>query len=88
MAMMTGAIEPRYRGGFMSVNSSVQQFASGIAAFTSGQVMGQNNRGEITHFGIIGGLSVSFALLCIYLARFLKQPEKPQITAALLTVEG
>src|ERR1044071_2701330 len=39
MAMMTASIESRYRGGFMSINSSVQQFASGLAAYVSGQIM-------------------------------------------------
>ena len=33
MAMMTAAVESRYRGGFMSINSSVQQFSCGLAAW-------------------------------------------------------
>ena len=32
MALMTACIEARHRGGFMSVNSSVQQLAAGLAA--------------------------------------------------------
>jgi len=75
MALMTASIESRYRGGFMSINSSVQQFASGLAAYVSGQIIGQSPSGEMTHFPIIGLLSVSFAFISIYLARFLKIPE-------------
>ena len=38
MSMMTASIEARYRGGFMSTNSSVQQFAAGLAAYASGKI--------------------------------------------------
>jgi len=75
MALMTASIESRYRGGFMSINSSVQQFASGLAAYVSGQIIGQSPSGEMTHFPIIGLLSVSCAFASIYLVRFLKIPE-------------
>ena len=74
MALMTASVEPRYRGGFMSVNSSVQQFASGLAAFTSGHIIGQSPTGELTRFGIVGFISVACAYTCIYLVRFLKYP--------------
>src|SRR4029434_1741987 len=72
MALMTGSIEARYRGGFMSINSSVQQFSSGVAAYASGLILGQAPDGRLTRFGWVGVLSVGFALLCIYLSRFLK----------------
>ena len=72
MAMMTASVESRYRGGFMSVNSSVQQFSSGLAAYVSGEIIGQSPEGRMTHFPLIGFISVVCAYTCIYLARFLK----------------
>jgi len=88
MALMTASIESRYRGGFMSINSSVQQFACGVAAYSSGQILGQNPKGELTHFPVIGGVSVCCALSCIYLARFLKTPEpSPTPTRPLVLQE-
>src|SRR4051812_20880496 len=54
MALMTATIESRYRGGFMSINSSVQQFASGLAAYVSGRILGQNASGQLTHFSTVG----------------------------------
>lgn len=72
MALMVGSIEPRYRGGFMSLNASVQQFSSGIAAYLGGRIMLQAPTGEILRFNWIGYLSVAGALGCIYLVRFLK----------------
>jgi predicted MFS family arabinose efflux permease len=75
MALMTASIEARYRGGFMSINSSVQQFAAGLAAYLSGQIMGLTPQGQITRFPVIGIISLICALACIYLARHLKVPE-------------
>jgi predicted MFS family arabinose efflux permease len=75
MALLTSSIEARYRGGFMSLNSSVQQFASGLAAFASGQILHQTPNGRLLHFPLVGGISIACALGCIYLARFLKSPE-------------
>jgi len=71
MAMLTSSIEPRHRGGFMSLNSSVQQLSSGLAAWVSGLIIGQAN-GHITRFGWVGVISVSCGMAAIYLARFLK----------------
>ena len=72
MAMMTAAVESRYRGGFMSVNSSVQQFSCGLAAWASGAIVGQGPNREITHFPLVGLVSLSCVFSCIWLARFLK----------------
>lgn len=35
MALITAAVEPRYRGGFMSVNSSVQSVFAGVASIAA-----------------------------------------------------
>ena len=84
MAMMTASIEARHRGGFMSVNSSVQQLAAGLAAWISGLILGQSATGQITHFQITGLLSVLCALSCIYLSGFLghRRPETEIRTGA------
>jgi predicted MFS family arabinose efflux permease len=88
MAMMTASIETRFRGGFMSVNSSVQQFACGVAALVSGQIIGQTAEGRMTHFPAIGIMSVSCALTCIYLARFVKMPDRTTVVDKSLAVAG
>lgn len=88
MAMMTASIEPQYRGGFMSVNSSVQQFSCGVAAYVSGQVLTQNAKGELAHFPLLGGVSIICALVCIYLARFLKLPDPVTGSVQGLPMEG
>ncbi len=88
MSMMTSSVEARYRGGFMSINSAVQQFTAGTAAYLSGHIMGQTPQGAMTHFSIVGILSVTCAFTSIFLARFLKYPEDQVITGDLAVVEG
>ena len=72
---------PADRGAFMSINSSVQQLSSGVAAWLSGVIIGQSG-GHMTRFGLVGALSVLFGLTAIYLARFLKS------TGASTAVQG
>jgi MFS transporter, DHA1 family, inner membrane transport protein len=88
MAMMTMSVEARYRGGFMSMNSSVQQLASGLAAFVSGHLLGQAPGGQITHYPVIGAISATCALLCTFLARHLKSAEGAADLVEALPVEG
>ena len=87
MALMTGSIEARYRGGFMSINSSVQQFSCGLAAYASGRIIGQSATGELTRFPWVGLISVSCILSCIFLSRFLKAPAVPVASEAAMVVE-
>jgi predicted MFS family arabinose efflux permease len=87
MAMMTATVEPRYRGGFMSVNSSVQQFSCGLAAWISGGIIGQGRNQEITHYSIAGLVSLGCVLTCIWLARFLR-PASGELAAAPAFLES
>jgi DHA1 family inner membrane transport protein len=79
MAMMTGAVEARYRGGFMSINSAVQQLSMGVSSLGTGLILGQNEKGEMTHYPINGILSLICVCSCIYLAKFLKPAPKGEI---------
>jgi len=83
MAMMTAAVESRYRGGFMSVNSSVQQFSCGLAAWLTGNIIGQGPNGQITGYPVAGVVSVTLVLTCIWLARFLRSAPTELSTGAV-----
>jgi len=72
----------------MSVNSSVQQLAAGIAAWASGNLLGQTPDGRITHFSTLGFISVACALVCIYLSRFLGSGSEPSDIKGLAVAEG
>jgi predicted MFS family arabinose efflux permease len=83
MAMVTASVQARYRGGFMSANSSVQQFSLGLATYASGRIMSQNARGELTHFPMIGLLAVFCTLASIAFSRYLLPAVEEQPTPAV-----
>jgi predicted MFS family arabinose efflux permease len=63
------AVEPRYRGGFMSLNSSLMQFSSGLAGFLAGKVIQKLPDGSLQYYDIIGWSTIFFSLLTILIAR-------------------
>ncbi len=81
MALMTAVVEPRQRGSFMSLNSSVQQFAAGLAALFSGAVLKETETGRITRFPVTGLCAVVLGFWTIHLAKSLKAVEEPKPTA-------
>ena len=87
MAMMTATVESRFRGGFMSVNSSVQQFSCGLAAWISGNIIGQGPDHEITRYPVAGVVSLACVLACIWLARFLR-PAPGELSSPPALVES
>ncbi len=68
-ALVTGSVEPRLRGSFMSFNASIQQLASGVASLAAGLIIGRAPDGALTHYGIVGWLSVACTLACLWLVR-------------------
>ena len=68
MALITGSTTSAMRGGFMSVNSSVQQAAAGAAAAMAGMFLVQTGDGPIYRFGFVGILACAFTLLSMWLA--------------------
>ena len=70
MAMISNAVENRYRGGFMSVNSAVQQAASGLANLTAGLLVTTNATGHLVGYARVGFVSFGcFGLTCFLAAR-------------------
>ena len=84
MAMMTGVVEARYRGGFMSMNSAVQQLAMGLATIIGGTILGEKPNHEITNYAVNGLLAIVCAYSCIYLAKFLRPPPENETAAPVL----
>ena len=65
---LNSAVPDAYdRGAYMSINSSLQQFAGGIAALFSGLVVVQKSKNSpIENFDILGYVMVVLMLLCFY----------------------
>ncbi len=84
---LNSAIPEAYdRGAYMSINSSLQQMAGGLAAIFAGFVVVQQTKtSPLEHFNILGFVMVGFMIWCLYLvyrvreivkAKSLASPEK------------
>jgi predicted MFS family arabinose efflux permease len=80
MAMVTNAVEARYRGGFMSVNSSLQQAASGLANVIAGIFVTSDVAGRLVGYPTLGYAAIGFFVLTYLLAAELRAAA-PQVSA-------
>ncbi|KRB92234.1 MFS transporter [Noviherbaspirillum sp. Root189] len=72
MAMITAAAAPQVRGTFMSIASSVQMMASGLASLGAGLIITRNAAGQIEHYNLVGYLAFGCTLAGIWVAQHLK----------------
>ena len=68
MALVISSVEPRLRGGFMSINSAIQQLGLGVASFLAGTLIGHAADGTLSRFWLVGFIAVGATLLAIALA--------------------
>lgn len=68
MAMITNAVEARYRGGFMSVNAALQQASSGLASVVAGLFVTRDASGHLAGMPVLGYVSAGFFGLTVLLA--------------------
>ena len=73
LAIMTGCIEPRNRGKFMSINSSTQQLANALATSIAGFIIYNTTTGQLVGFGTVGIMASGFTLASIFIAYRVKQ---------------
>jgi predicted MFS family arabinose efflux permease len=72
MGMISIAVDPRYRGGFMSVNSAIQQLASGFANIVAGWMITKDTAGRLVGFPSVGYLSTGAFVGTVLLAWWLR----------------
>ena len=72
MAMITNAVDARYRGGFMSVNSAMQQAASGGANLLAGFLITTNAQGQLVGYPRVGFISLAAFALTLWLGARLR----------------
>ena len=68
MALVISSVEPRFRGGFMSINSAIQQLGMGAASLLAGTIIGHGAGGTLTRYWLAGLIAVGATLLAIALA--------------------
>lgn len=71
-AMLLSVVSPNIRGAFMSLNSAVQQFATGIAPMIAAGILVENEDGGLDRFHLVGLLSACFGTVSLVLVGFLK----------------
>jgi predicted MFS family arabinose efflux permease len=72
MAMISNSVEQRYRGGFMSVNSAIQQAASALANLTAGALVTNDSSGRLVGYPRVGLFAVTAFMLTVVLASHLR----------------
>jgi predicted MFS family arabinose efflux permease len=92
MALVTSSARPRYRGSFMSLNSSVQQVACGLASDLAGAVVGEGAGGRLTGYATAGLLAALATVLSIVLSGRLRPaaegaPEEPAAVDAAVEAQ-
>jgi predicted MFS family arabinose efflux permease len=65
MAIITSAVQPRFRGTFLSMNGAVQQLASGTASWIGGAMIAVDASGRIVGYDKVGWLAVGATFIAI-----------------------
>lgn len=81
--MITNSVEPRQRGSFMAVNSSVQQMAAGLASASAGLLIVDAGGGRLGGYGGVGVLAAATTLAAVLVARQLR-PAEPVVSAPVM----
>jgi predicted MFS family arabinose efflux permease len=72
-ALLTSVPELSDRGAFMSINSSLQQIAGGIASVIAGMIVIQKGTGPLEHYDTLGYISVALMFACIIMMYFMNK---------------
>jgi MFS transporter, DHA1 family, inner membrane transport protein len=72
MALVTEAVPPQWRGGFMSLNGSFQQLSAGLASFIAGVIITQGHDGKLLNYQQAGYLAAGASVACVFISRRLR----------------
>lgn len=72
--IVSGVVNPKYRAGFMSLNSAAQSLASGASAAIAGMIVVQPDvNGPMYHYDTVGYVAISFTFLAVLVMIRLKK---------------
>lgn len=82
-ALVTAVPVMQDRGAFMSINSSLQQIAGGVAAAFAGMIVVQKNKfSPLEHYNTLGYIIVGITVISVFLiyrvSKIVKKKTKPQ----------
>ncbi|HSY20040.1 MAG TPA: MFS transporter [Candidatus Acidoferrales bacterium] len=89
-ALISAVPDARDRGAYMSVNSSVQQFAGGMASGLAGLIVVQTSSGRLEHYDLLGYIVAAAMLVTIGLMYSIQKIAKARMgkPVAVATVVG
>lgn len=61
MAHVTSTVEPKMRGAFLIINSSIQQFGTSVASLAGGFIVVQGIDGKLSNYPYLGYAAVAFS---------------------------
>lgn len=67
-ALISSVVNPEQRGGYMSINGSMQQLATGFAALLGGLIVAKTPDGHLLHYDWVGYFSIALILVSVWLA--------------------
>jgi MFS family permease len=66
-ALISAVPDLKDRGAFMSVNSSTQQFAGGVASGIAGLIVVQTKSGQMSHYDLLGYVVITAMAITVAL---------------------
>lgn len=85
-ALSSAVPDPSDRGAFMSINSSLQQLAGGVASWTAGLIVVQTAAGPLEHYGELGYVVAGAMLITIILMFRVNGMVKAKLAAGKVAV--
>ncbi len=80
MAIITSSAQPKLRGTFMSLNSTMQSLAMGLATTLGGFIITQDSGGLIVGYPLVGYLAVAANLIAIwFVSRIVMHDQHPNL---------
>lgn len=71
-AMSASVVTPQQRGGFMSINQSLQLLMQSVATYGAGLIIQKTPTGQLQNYSIVGFLAMAFIFASIFIARTVK----------------
>lgn len=72
MTMITASVKPEQRGGFMSINSAIQQLGAGISSYIAGLIVVRSATGELVDYDLVGYFAIIASAWAILVAHRMK----------------
>jgi predicted MFS family arabinose efflux permease len=84
MALATSLPQMQDRGAFMSINSSLQQMAGGLAAAVGGMIVVQRTKySPLEHYNTLGWVIVGLSIIAIWMVYRVSQLVKRRVVTAM-----